>query len=379
MTIDHNKLKANREGNRKTGLGWKPKDGPSRVRILPPASRFLDNWDQMDYLALKFEVHYFNIEGRKVTEVSRCLSDLKQRCPACSISRAFKDSEDPGLKEMAKKVRSTSNYAFNMLDLNNLQAGIQKWAANFTCWDKIIEVGANPSWGNIVDPANGVDFTVTLTPGNRTKTGRNQYSAVPEPQRTNVMPILEAVEGWRVLLDGLDSVITEPKEASEIIGFLEEMGFPIAGLAQQFGVTPKALSAAPIATPVPSYTPAPVQVPAAVPLAVSVPAAAAPVPIAVPSAPVPVAGAPIPIAVPVPTAGGEPTRPKVAPVATLLSAVGASAVHYDPGPEYKPVVSDFERPAGTPRCFGDYEPKVHRCQPCPAMSDCQMKMLGIPT
>jgi hypothetical protein len=108
--------------------------------------------------------------------------------------RTHKKSTDPGLVEMAKSIRAADQYLFNILDINNLQAGIQAWPANYTCWDKIMEIAANPAWGNVVDPANGVNFDVTMTPGNRSRTGHNQYSVMPGDggQRTTVEAILDS-------------------------------------------------------------------------------------------------------------------------------------------------------------------------------------------
>ncbi len=356
--INHDKLKANREGGRRQTAGWRPKEGPNKIRILPPHSRFLDNWDAMDYLAIKFEVHFFNIEGRKNAEVRRCLGDSRQRCPACAVSRHYKDSDDPGIKEMAKKVRSTSQYLFNMMDHGNLQAGIQPWIANYTSWDKIIEVAANPSWGNIVDPACGIDFTLTLTPGSRSKSGHNSYSAVPDPAPTNIMPVLDTLENWRETLDKLEDHVTAYGTYDEMVGFLEEMGFSIDG------IIPKGTGAAPAAAPAVASAPA---ARAAAPVAAS-PVRAAPV-VASPVSAAPVAAAPV--AAPVRAAS------KAASVNAAPKASAESSVHYDPGPDYTPVLSDDERPAGVPRCYGDYEPKKHKCQQCPVLSDCQMRVLGI--
>ena len=381
-------LKQRRAGSSR-GFGWKAKENANKVRILPPHSKFIGNWDQMTDLAVTFRIHYFKIEGKQ-TEVSRCLDELKQQCPACAMSRAHRKSTDPGLQELAKSIRASDQYLFNILDINNLQAGIQAWGANYTCWDKIMEIAANPAWGCVVDPANGVNFEVTMTPGNRSRSGHNAYSVTPEPQRTTVMAILEAIEGWQEKLNTLPDHITPPKTAEEISGYLDDMGFPpITGSRPPGGGAPLPVNPAVQAIPV-----------GGAPMAISIPGApatAAPAPVSIPGSPMPAVApasttAPAPVTIPtgapasiqIPSATPAPVpipvqtgpqlvtdRPAAASIAT------ATSIHYDPGPNYTPKVSDAERPVGAPRCFGDYAPTVHRCQPCPVLVDCQYKLLGI--
>lgn len=374
MSLNHDKLKNRRAGNRQ-GNTWKPKNGPNKVRILPPHSRFIDNWEQIEDLALPFKMHYFKVEGRP-TEVSLCLEQLKQKCPACDTWRAHRKSEDPALKELCKAIGPSDQYLFNMLDINNLAAGIQPWGANYTCWDKIMEIAANPSWGNVVNPADGVNFDVTLTPGAQTRSGQNSYSVMPEPQRTTVMSILEQIPDWRATLDKLSENMVAAKTTEEITQVLDGMGFPPPGgrrvvvpqaIAQPYGgvasVTPAPLAPAPIAP----VAPAPIGFAPPPPAAVVVPGASAPV-----------AVAPAPIAVPAPVAAVPVTAPVMVTNPATPAPHTQTPVYFDPGPSYTPVVSDAERPAGVPRCYGDYDASVRPCSGCPTVANCQLHMLGIP-
>lgn len=337
-SLDHGKLKQRRAGSR-GGFGWKPKEGENRIRVLPPHSRYLTAWGEMEDIAVKHRLHYFRIEGRP-GEVSLCLEEMKQRCPACEMWRAWRKSEDPGMKERAKQIAPADQYLLNIIDLNNMQSGIQYWGANYTCWDKILEIVANPAWGNVLDPANGVNFQITLTPGAKSKTGFNQYSVMPEPQRTSILDALAADQQWREKLDGLEEQGTEPKEADEIHSLLDEMGFPpLKGRVVGASTAHSAPYTPPVTSTVAQSAPAPA------------PVAPAPAPVAAPPAPV-----------------------QAQPVATQSVATG---VHYDPGPSYTPKIEDAARPAGAPRCWGDYNPAVHRCDPCPQKTNCQMKCLGI--
>lgn len=349
--IDYGKLKQRRSGAR-ASFGWKPKEGENRVRVLPPNAAVLDDWGLLTDIAVSQKLHYFRVEGRP-TEVSLCLEHNRERCPACDAWRAWRKSDDPGLKELARQVSPSDQYLLNIIDINNPQAGIQYWGANYTCWDKILEIVANPDWGNVLDPANGVDFVVNLTPGSKSRTGFNSYSVMPSPQRTSVMPILETDPDWRGKLDGLAEQINAAKERDELTGLLVEMGFP-----------PPAGYKNPV--PQPEYNAPP---PAA-------PPAPAPVPTPAPAPPPQAAPQPVPVPTPTPAAPPAPETPP-APQATAPIGFHATGLHYDPGPDFPAKVPEAERPAGAPACYGDYNPQIHRCNPCPAQTDCQMKLLGI--
>lgn len=324
MVLDYGKLKTRRSGAR-SGIGWRPKEGENKVRVLPPHSRYLTAWETMEDIAVSFNMHYFKIEGRQ-TEVSRCREELKQRCPACEMWRTYRKSDDPGMKELAGQIRPADTYLLNILDPNDLRAGVQYWTANYTCWDKILEIVANPDWGNVLDPADGVDFTVNMIPGGKSRTGYNTYSVTPSPVRTSVEQVLNAFPDWRQKLDELQDQVSGVKEESEMHALLEEMGFP--PIVRVSAASPPRSLQPELAT-----APTPVQ-PA---LAPAQPAALA------------------------------PAQP----------AAATDGAGYDPGPEYEPKVPDAERPEGSPRCYGDYNPAVHRCPSCPVLTECQMKMLGV--
>jgi gp32-like DNA binding protein len=367
--INHDRLKQRRAGSR-AGTGWKPKDGENVVRVLPPHSRFLTAWDQLDDVAIAYKMHFFRIEGRP-TEVSRCLEELKpkQRCPACDAWRAYRKSEDPALAEMAKDIGPADNYLMNILDVNNMEAGVQAWGANYTCWDKILEIVANPKWGNVLDPADGVNFVITKTPAAKSRTGWPQYSVMPEPDHTTIMEFLEKFQDWQETLDGLEAQITAAKEPDEIQALLTEMGFPAPAVPRAASPAPRPVGA----------TPRPV---GAAPRA-AVPAAVGPRPVAPAARPgvKPVqAAAPRPVGTAPRVAAAVKAAPRVAAKAAAPvpeEATETTEPHYDPGPDYQPVTPDEERPAGAPRCFGDYQPEVHACEACPLLAECQMKMLEV--
>ena len=364
MALNHAKLQGKR--TRSGGTGWKPREGENHVRILPPTADYFENPEDLEDLAVSYKIHFFRIEGRP-TEVSRCLNDLpvRQKCPACDAWRAHRKSEDPGLKEMAKDISPSDQYLFNMIDLNNLPAGLQIWTSNWTCWDKIMEIGANPAWGDVVSPSEGVNFIVNKTPGNKTRTGYPSYSVMPDPNRTTIVPVLDEIEGWKETLDNISSQISEAKTQEEIKSLLAEVGVPGYGALTGGGAYPAAPAAAPEGPAIPGPgSPAPAA-PAAAPAAVAAPAAtpaAAPAPAAVaPAAPAAVAPAAPAAVAPAAPETVEPAAP--APAAVAPAAVGSTDAEKGPKPE----------------CFGGYDPQIHPCPTCPWQAECQMQYLGLET
>ena len=375
MGIDHNKLKQRLAS--RGAAGWKTKPGENRIRVLPPHSRYLTDWEAMDDLSIAYKMHFFRVEGRQ-TEVSRCLEELKKKCAACGMWRAHRKSDDPALNEMAGNISPADQYLFNILDLNNISAGIEHWAANWTCWQAIMAFAANPQWGNLVDPADGIDFLITMTPGQQSRTGYNQYAAQPAgPTRTTVMELLQAIPEWQAKLDQLEDQIPPPKEEQEIVSLLNEMGFP------EKGVVAAAVPAASPVAPTPPPPGNPGGPPATVAPATVAPATVAPATVA----PQPVAGGVVPAAQPpaaLQPANIQPATPQPVAAATpaaVVPGVGVAAppapaeVHYDPGPDYVPKTTN--PPLGAPRCFSDYRPEVHQCAPCPALTECQLAHLGV--
>ncbi len=328
MPIDHSKLKKTR--TRSGRGGWSPREGENRIRVLPPRSRFLTEPEEMDNFAIPYKIHFFKSEGR-ASEVSRCLKDAGLgRCPACDAWWAYKKAEDPGLKEMAKAVSPSDQYLFNIIDLNNVQAGIQQWAANWTCWDKIMEIGANPEWGDVISITEGINFQITKTPGTKTRTGFNQYSVMPEPTRSEIKSTLETLGQWEDQLDLLEGQISDAKNEAEMQGLLLEIGFPETHSARTL--------ATPAATPTAPAVPSP------------------------PASTVPAPGTP-------PAAATAPAPAAQAPIAPAAQTAAAPPIPQAGAPQ--PGAKDL------PVCFGNYDPSKYPCPTCPVQADCQTKYLGI--
>ena len=100
MGLNQEKLGNARSGG---GRGWRPEDGVNPVRILPPSLDYFSG--EIDDFAIEYAVHFLKPHEDERAVVVRCLRDKGKTCPSCDMSRKFKDSDDPGLKKMAKDIR----------------------------------------------------------------------------------------------------------------------------------------------------------------------------------------------------------------------------------------------------------------------------------
>lgn len=371
MGLNFDKLQEKQAKRR--GTGWRPRDGDNRVRILPPSSIYFTHPEELDDFAIEYNLHFFKIEGEK-TEVVRCLEDVGLPCPACRTWRTYRRNPDPAWQELAKQIKPSNQFLFNMLDLSNPQGGIQRWQANYTCHTGIMEIGVNPAWnagGDVISPTEGINFVIKLIPRDRSPSGFNKYSVSPEPTRTSVMEILQPIAGWVESLDELASVPDEPGAPEEVESLIIAMGFPAPPSSTPAAPTAPAAPTPGTPPPPPPTTTAPPAAPAAPPAAPAAPPTTT-APPAAPAAPTP---PPPPATEPAPPA----TPPPAAPAPAAPAEAPASGPHYDPGPDYEPKLPEGARPDGAPRCFGDYNPQLHRCAPCPVSTDCQIKHLGVET
>ncbi len=197
MPINHQALQGKRS---RSGTGWRPKVGDNKIRILPPSQEYFTS--DIDYIAASYVTHWFNLEGR--TEVSLCpdFGRGTKECPACRAYWKYRNSEDPGLKEIIRRISPSERYVFNILDLTNPSGGIQRWETSWTVWDKIMEIASNPEWGDVLDPAKGINFNLHYVSKDRSRTGFPVYSPTPLPDRVDIIPILNGIEGWKEELDG---------------------------------------------------------------------------------------------------------------------------------------------------------------------------------
>ena len=221
MGLNINKIQEQKERGA-VGGAWRPKEGHNDVRVLPPCSEYFD--EDIDYYCLDFNMHFMRQEGYNM-EVTRCLRDAADYCPVCDMAAQFKESDDPALMQTAKDISRTQRFLMNIFDCDDQEAGVQPYTAGWTIYNGILEYLANPKWGDILDPSDGHNMDINLTPAAKARSGWNTYAVSPDPERTDVTEMLP--EDWMEQLDRLPAAIPEYKKSSALVRILQRLGFPL--------------------------------------------------------------------------------------------------------------------------------------------------------
>ena len=325
MPLDLDKL--NQKKARRSVSGWTPKEGDNTVRILPHTKRYFD--ESLDDFAVEFYSHFLKAEGMD-TVVVRCLRDKGEKCPFCESVRSHRESTDQGLKKAADDIRRAERHLMNIVDLTNIDSGIQHYECGPMVYDGVLDYAANPQWGDIFSPEKGCNLILNLISALKSRSGYNTYKVQPHRESTDIRPHLK--DGWEGRLDEVSAAIPE-YPSPDVVTLWMEVLFP--GTAGNSGAAPN---------------PAPVAPPTGNPAApVATPPAAQPTPAAAPSP------------VPAIDIGGE---------------VQTWAANHD-------LQVRQEGDVVVPQCFSTgagtgFNPKEHPCDDgCPVRSDCQLKHLGL--
>ena len=168
------------------GRFWSPKSGINNIRFLPPYS-------EKGVPYKKVWVHYGIGEGnsmvicpKKMTTDPEVLLGDKvpmKRCPICALAEKLFHSEDPRSLEKAKAISAKPRYYYNILDLDNLKAGVQVYSAPAKIHDDLAKIWSNPKFGDVFDPQKGFDFTLHREGSGITSRYSLQISA---PERTSI-------------------------------------------------------------------------------------------------------------------------------------------------------------------------------------------------
>lgn len=329
---------------RRATRGWSPREGDNLVRILPHTSKYFT--ESPADIAIEFHSHFMKAEGSD-TEVLRCLRDKREKCAICETIKKYKESADPVLKKVLEQIRSSERHLFNIVNLNDMAAGIQAYESGPKLYDEVMGFIANPAWGDMVSPKDGRNWTIHMTPQGKSRSGYQEYKLQPHPEKTDITVHLPT--GWVETIDNLETSVASYPDEATVLRWLDVFGL----------LTPTI--AAPVPDP-PSAVPTTVAIPPAPPAAV-----VAPVPLAV--------AAPVPIAPDAQTAGvpGSPVSVFVASNPTSIDGT-------------LPITITTKKNKEVPSCFSDgpsnkaigYNPSKWPCTAgCPLKADCQLISLGL--
>ena len=205
---------------------WSPKPGtkPNRIRVLP-------NWNGDPQGDFYRETARHNKLGTERDKSAVCLlREGFEKCPVCEMVRELYKTKEKDDADLAKTVKAQTRVYYNIIDLDNTEKGVQVWGSGVDALEQILAFCANPMYGDISDPENGRNISIVMTEGKNTKSGYNEYTVQPDPERTplgNPEWILSMVD-----LDALVKPISYEELEALLMGRPAPAAVPVSGGAE---------------------------------------------------------------------------------------------------------------------------------------------------
>jgi len=135
---------------------WKPKDGKNLVRLLPLGGINPNDW-KTPYPMLLSGLHP-NV-GLSMQEMVYCPRlTHNQACPICAFVWKLYNNNNEEDKALAKKIKSYKRILMNIIDLSDLDAGVQKYAFGKKLAGKIVSYLQDPDTRYVLHPDKGNNF-----------------------------------------------------------------------------------------------------------------------------------------------------------------------------------------------------------------------------
>lgn len=159
---------------------WKPPQGVSTIRILPPVG------EMGDVFFVEVGQHYY--EENAAPLYCPQIGGVGD-CPLCQLNDALYRS---GQKEAAKKFRPGRAFFMNIIDRKHPENGVQIWAPGTTVLGQLSSIISDPDYGDISDLEAGFDIKVERTGEDR----QTKYQVRPARNPTPLSANQEDVDTW---------------------------------------------------------------------------------------------------------------------------------------------------------------------------------------
>ncbi|KKK82340.1 hypothetical protein LCGC14_2804390 [marine sediment metagenome] len=168
------------------------KSGVTHVFVLPP-HKDAPSWFR------EYREHGIRPEG-KFTTIT-CPKEEGDPCPICEAAAVLWDEKTNESITAAKRLTAKKQFLYNVYvfsspDGKALKDGIHTLKSGVTVYKELMAYDSDDAggWGNITDLTRGVEFRIERTGRGRFDT---KYSAMPVPQRTNLLEKLDAA-GFKI-------------------------------------------------------------------------------------------------------------------------------------------------------------------------------------
>jgi hypothetical protein len=155
MSINLEKMKerlTTLKNNGKTGIQtrfWRPADGESTIRIIPPedGDPFKDYW-----------FHYNLGDNPGFLSPKKNFGD---DCPLDSFVRNLWKEGTEESKRMAKKLGARQRFFAPVLVRGEEDQGVRVWGFGKQVYETLLNLVLNPEYGDVTDPEAGIDLVIT--------------------------------------------------------------------------------------------------------------------------------------------------------------------------------------------------------------------------
>lgn len=193
-------------------------DGENYLRILPPSLDYLK--EQVDYISFEYFIHYgLGIEGNKSHEICPKTGGKQVRCPVCEAVWKLYKTKEPADKQLAGEIRAKTRHICNVIDLNNLDKGVQILESGTQIYDELVKFITNPKYGDMLDLDKGRNITITKMNAKESGTGYPKYDVVPDPDITSIKDKLP--KNWKEQVVKLKTAFDVPKSYDALKKILE--------------------------------------------------------------------------------------------------------------------------------------------------------------
>lgn len=133
---------------------WKPEEGDSTFRILPPTGKMVFWWQEVGKHVMGSE------KDAKTLLCPNFTTDGELPCPFCELSQ---QAYDEGDKELASKLKPRRYYHMNVLveGAKGAMEGPFVYTPGIQVFETLTALVQNPDYGDISDTENGFDLRIT--------------------------------------------------------------------------------------------------------------------------------------------------------------------------------------------------------------------------
>ena len=192
---------------------WKPKDGKNLVRLLPLGGINPNDW-KTPYPMLLSGVHP-NV-GLSLQETVYCprLTHNKA-CPICAFVWKLWNTKNKEDEELARRIKAYKRILMNIIDLSDIEAGVQKYAFGKKLAAKIVSYLQDPDTRYVLHPDKGNNFILIK----KTLDGFPNYDESRFEMKST--PLSAILPDWRKGINDLRKDIVE-KSYDELVAILND-------------------------------------------------------------------------------------------------------------------------------------------------------------